>query len=209
MIRDYETQRVHEAPVTVLRVTPRDEAGNSVHRWAYTFRFDDPLFLAIATVTALEPITPVARPRPFIQSARVYGAIIADDSGPTDPHGITALTYALWQRRHHGAVLEAWAEINPISWAYFMIPAWCDDEGTDRWDVEEPPHRQVCAVGKMHTVNGYTWPEPGPFPETPEPWPQTRYVTGVTPIRPPAPGYSVLTPQPARPVPTMKDGHEG
>lgn len=191
MNRDYDTQRIHEAPVTTVRITPRDEAGQPDHRWAFTLRFDDPVFLATIQVTPAENIGVCTRDRLIIQSARVYGAFIADDEVDTDPLHVQTLGWSLWQRRHHGAAVEAWAEIDPATWTYRLIPSWHDDCGTDRWTVDEPANRQVFTVGKISTVDSYPWPHPAPLLDAPQTSPGSHYLMGVTPVRPPTPGYAL------------------
>lgn len=186
---EYETERVHEAPVTTVRITPRDTAGGPRHPWAYTFQFDEPVFLATARYYPVYNFNEIARNRPVRQSATVIGAFLAE-SYPADPDNIQALTYALWQRWRDGAGVEAWAEIDTGSWMYMLIPAWYSQVDTRRWTVEEPDHREPYAVGRVQPVDTYPWPEPCPFDGTPIVKPASAYVMGVTPVPPPAPGYT-------------------
>lgn len=181
------TERVHEAPVTTIRITPLDDAGNPDHRWAFTFHCPEPVYLATARRMTVDTFDLVTRSNLIPPYSTVVGALIADQH--TDPHQIQALAYALWQRRHDGAAVEAWADIDTDSWTYLLIPAWQDLEDTGHWTVNEPGHRLVSAVGRICEASTYTWPDPHPIPTAATISPRSHYLMGTTPVPPPAPGY--------------------
>lgn len=192
---EYETELVHEARVTAVRITPRDPAGNPRHPWGFTFHFPDPEPIVLATARRYPAHTfgEITRKKLIPQSATVIAAFITERY-PTDPDNIHALTYALWQRWRDGAAVEAWAEIDTNSWTYLLIPAWYPQVDTRDWTVKEPDHREAYAVGKIRAADTYTWPEPNPLPGNPTIRPTSSYLMGITPAPPPARGYSnVLT----------------
>lgn len=188
-MNEYETSLVHVAMITTVRITPRDADGNPNHPWAYT----EPLCLATARRSRVEEIGLVNRSNLIPTSSTFTGAFISDPE-TDDYDNIQALAYALWQRWRNGAAVEAWAEIEPGTWMHILIPAWYSDADTDQWTVELDDPHEVYAVGKIRTVETYPWPDPCPLPGTPVITPRTHYLMGVTPVPPPAPGYTnVLT----------------
>lgn len=192
---EYETELVHEAPVTAVRITPRDTDGNPRHQWGFTFRFPnpEPIVLATARQCPAHNCGEITRQRLIPRSATVIGAFITERY-PIDPDNVQALTYALWQRWRDGVAVEAWAEIDTDTWMHLLIPAWYPQVDTRRWTVKQPDHREAYAVGKIHNADAYSWPDPSPLPGTTTFTPRTNYMLSITPLPPPAPGYSnVLT----------------
>lgn len=201
---EYETELVHEAPVTAVRITPRDTDGNPRHQWGFAFHFPDsePIVLATARRYPTHAFGEIARTMLIPRSATVIAAFIAERY-PTDPDNVHALTYALWQRWPNGLAVEAWAEIDTETWTYVLIPAWCPQVDTRDWTIKEPDYREAYAVGKIRAADTYTWPEPCPLPGTPTIRPTSSYLMGVTPVPPPAPGYSnILTTNTVKGTPT-------
>lgn len=191
-MKDYDIARIHEVAVRTVRLTPHDAHGTPEPRWAYTYEFLDPIFIATCRHTCVEHFT---RARAFRQGSTVFGAFIVD-SDNTDPDRASALAYALWQRRHHGATVEAWADADQSGgWPYVLIPHWIHEADADQWpDEEEPSHRQVTAVGKIHIADGYPWPDPNPLPGTTDTGRPSLYRIGITSVPAPGPGYdAVLT----------------
>lgn len=191
-MKDYEGERVHEVRVAAVRLTPLDRAGTPRHRGAYTFRFDEPVYLTAARRLPTHSFGQLARGGGFDLSASLFGALIAARE-PADRDSVQALAYALQRRWRNGAAVEAWTDLGADGWLYTLIPSWHDEADTGRWPVEEPDYRQAYAVGKLRPVDTYPWPDPSPLPDD-VPFTRCTYVMAITPTPPPQPGYAgVLT----------------
>lgn len=187
-MKDYEGERVREALIAAVRLTPLDEDGVPRHRWAYTFRFNEPVYLAVARRTPTHSFGQLTRRDALGLSSSLIGAIIAARE-PDDPDNVQALTYALGQRWQHGAAVETWTALGAEGWLYALIPAWYHEPDTGRWPLEEPDHREAHAVSKIRPVDTYPWPDPSPLPDD-VPFTRCAYVMAITPTPPPQPGYA-------------------
>ncbi|WP_019061768.1 hypothetical protein [Streptomyces prunicolor] len=187
-MKDEEITAPRYMGVTVLRVTPLDEDGSPDHQWAMTYHLDEPVMFGIGTV---EPLPTFTREYTHITISirrSIVGALVAEFEHP-QYRDIGAIAQGIWQRRRTGVAVEGWAEYEPGTWWYAIVPWWRYMADPEQWPLKELPEHRAYALGECLTVDGYAWPEPGPFPSPHNPSPGTQLVMGVTNVVPPAPGF--------------------
>lgn len=194
-------------PAEVLRITPLDEDGTPRHAWAQTYAADpeDPPALSYLAHRPEDGF----HTGPLRYTAPTCWAALTARTGYSDPRLIESLRSALWQRRHHGAAVEAWAR-HPDpgrGWWYTLMPAWHYAEPARFPEPDPDEHREgttyltpghhLYAAARLQGNAAYSHDSPPPWPGAPSTLdPGTRVLLACGDTPPPAAGLRGATTPP-------------
>lgn len=194
---DYYSLTRYDFQADVIRVVPLDQDGTPRYEFAHTFTYEAPVTLTVLHCNPLPPITAGPIERLSYDRTTLHAAVTAPEGRNPD---LAPLAYALWQRRHHSAAVEAWAQetvpgrpLRPLDqWWYRLIPAW-HLRPTAEWPDKHTPHH-VYACAQLAPNEAFRLADPPPYPTGDGTSHREHFfVTARTPTPPPPAGLPTLT----------------
>lgn len=188
----------HAVPVTTLRAALLDTLGTPQHRQAVTYRFTEPVTLALGRCERPPAITDP--PGLALRSTEYLAHLTAPHDHP-ERTAVRRFTRGL-RRLGTPMCVEAWAELEPGTWWYALLPWWRRVHLIpEEWPLKADDGQELHAAGRLRQAGAHTWPPVCPLDEPRTPDPGAAVLIARTTVPPPRPGRLPRTP--ANPTPSV------